>query len=63
MDVAPDRSEVKSDQDAATSTRPADAHDVPGMLAGSVGDLYASEERKRRIERTERMISKAHADA
>ena len=33
--------------------------DVPGMLAGRIGDLYATEERNRRNERTERMIRKA----
>jgi len=30
--------------------------DVPGMLAGRIGDLYASEERKRRQERADRLM-------
>ena len=33
--------------------------DVPGMLAGRIGDLYASEERRRRQERTDRLMRKA----
>ena len=33
--------------------------DVPGMLAERIGDLYTTEERHRRNERTERMIRKA----
>ena len=35
--------------------------DVPGMLADRIGDLYASEERRRRNLRTERMIQKAQS--
>jgi hypothetical protein len=35
--------------------------DVPGMLADRIGDLYASEERRRRRLRTERMILKAQS--
>ncbi len=35
--------------------------DVPGMLADRIGDLYASEERRRRAQRTERMILKAQS--
>jgi hypothetical protein len=35
--------------------------DVPGMLADRIGDLYASEERRRRNQRTERMILKAQS--
>jgi len=35
--------------------------DVPGMLADRIGDLYATEERRRRAERTERMILKAES--
>ena len=35
--------------------------DVPGMLADRIGDLYASEERRRRAQRTERMIRKAQS--
>ena len=35
--------------------------DVPGMLADRIGDLYASEERRRRNLRTERMILKAQS--
>lgn len=35
--------------------------DVPGLMAGRVGDLYAEEERRRRVERTERMIRKAES--
>lgn len=33
--------------------------DVPGMLAGRIGDLYASEERRRRQERTDRLLRQA----
>jgi hypothetical protein len=35
--------------------------DVPGLLADRIGDLYASEERRRRNLRTERMILKAQS--
>lgn len=35
--------------------------DVPGMMAGRIGDLYAEEERQRRVARTERMIRKAES--
>jgi hypothetical protein len=35
--------------------------DVPGKLADRIGDLYASEERRRRNQRTERMILKAQS--
>jgi hypothetical protein len=33
--------------------------DVPGMLAGRIGDLYASEERHSRKERTDRLMRRA----
>lgn len=33
--------------------------DVPGMLAGRIGELYASEERRRRQERTDRLMRRA----
>jgi len=33
--------------------------DVPGMLAGRIGDLYASEERRRRQERADRLMRQA----
>ncbi|NTU71672.1 MAG: hypothetical protein HGB10_07640 [Coriobacteriia bacterium] len=33
--------------------------DVPGMLAGRIGDLWASEERSRRKERTGRLMMQA----
>jgi len=33
--------------------------DVPGMLAGRIGDLYASEERSSRRERTNRIMRQA----
>lgn len=33
--------------------------DVPGMLAGRIGELYASEERRRRQERTDRLLRQA----
>jgi hypothetical protein len=39
----------------------ASAVDVPGRLADRIGDLYASEERRRRNQRTERMILKAQS--
>lgn len=35
--------------------------DVPGMLAGNIGVLYAEEEIQRRHERTELMIRRAQA--
>lgn len=35
--------------------------DVPGMMASRIGDLYAEEERRRRVARTERMIRKAES--
>jgi len=38
-----------------------DVLDVPAMMAGRVGDLYAEEERRRRIARTERMIRMAES--
>ena len=39
--------------------------DVPSLLAGHIGDLYAEEERLRRRERTELMIRRAesHSEA
>jgi hypothetical protein len=33
--------------------------DVPGKLAGRIGELYASEERRRRRERTDRLMQQA----
>ncbi len=38
------------------------ALDVPGMLAGRIGELYASEERANRKERTDRLIRQATAE-
>ena len=35
------------------------ALDVPGRLAGRIGELYASEERLRRRERTDRLLRQA----
>ena len=35
--------------------------DVPGMLADRIGDLYASEERRARRQRTDRLIREASA--
>jgi len=35
--------------------------DVPSMLAGNIGDLYAAEEIHRRHKRTEKLISRAEA--
>lgn len=33
--------------------------DVPGMLAGRIGELYASEERLRRQQRTDKLMRQA----
>lgn len=33
--------------------------DVPGMLAGRIGELYASEERRGRQERADRLMRRA----
>lgn len=33
--------------------------DVPGMLAGRIGDLYAAEERRSRKERADRLLGRA----
>ena len=35
--------------------------DVPSMMAGRIGDLYAQEERRRRALRTEQMILRAQS--
>jgi hypothetical protein len=35
--------------------------DVPTRMAGRISDLYAEEERERRVRRTERMIRKAQS--
>jgi hypothetical protein len=35
--------------------------DVPGMMADRIGSLYAEEERRERLERTERLIRQAEA--
>jgi hypothetical protein len=36
--------------------------DVPGMMASRVGSLYAEEERRARLARTEEMIQRASAE-
>jgi hypothetical protein len=46
---------------APSFTALASVVDVPGMMADRIGDLYASEERRRRAQRTERMIRKAQS--
>jgi hypothetical protein len=46
---------------AAVFTLLAPGVDVPGMLADRIGDLYATEELRRRNQRTERMILKAQS--
>lgn len=56
-----DCSSAPTDGKIAHSTVLAFAVDVPGMLADRIGDLYAAEERRRRAQRTERMILKAQA--
>jgi hypothetical protein len=37
--------------------------DVPGMLASRIGDLWASEERRSRQERTDRLLRQASQPA
>ncbi len=62
MDSTMDRSGAEPTH--ADSNAPA-AHpatiDVPSMLAGSIGNLYAEEEIHRRHERTEKLIKRAEA--
>jgi hypothetical protein len=47
------------DQDRTPVSAGDPSLDVPGMLAGRIGDLYASEERTRRRERTNRLMQQA----
>ena len=55
-----DRSTSDSlDRDHTTVFDDDSSLDVPGMLAGRIGDLYASEERRRRQERTDRLMRRA----
>jgi hypothetical protein len=62
MSTSVDRSSAQAGRLAAPSLSAlAAAVDVPGMLAERIGDLYATEERRRRNQRTERMIRKAQS--
>ena len=47
------------DQDRTQVSAGDPSLDVPGMLAGRIGDLYASEERSSRRERTNRLMRQA----
>lgn len=60
--MSSDRSGARKDQHAAAPLAVlASVVDVPGMLADRIGDLYATEERRLRAQRTERMILKAQS--
>ncbi len=62
MSTSVDRSRLLAGGPGVVSmTALASTVDVPGMLAERIGDLYASEERRRRHLRTERMILKAQS--
>lgn len=62
MSTSVDRSRVQAGGSRVASVVVlASVVDVPGMLADRIGDLYASEERRRRRLRTERMILKAQS--
>jgi len=50
-----------SASDESSNVRYSAGTDVPGMLVSRVTDLYADEERRRRLERTELMIQKAQS--
>lgn len=56
-----DSSHVASEPFYSRGARMPAEVDVPGLMATRIGDLYAEEERKRRTERTERMIRKAES--
>lgn len=57
-----DRSDAELNHPGSNSSAPHPATiDVPGMLAGNIGVLYAEEEILRRHERTEQMIRRAEA--
>lgn len=47
------------DQDLASVRDGDPSLDVPGMLAGRIGELYAHEERVRRQERANRLMRQA----
>jgi len=62
MSTSVDRPRIQAGGPSSASlTVFASAVDVPGMLADRIGDLYASEERRLRNQRTERMILKAQS--
>jgi len=62
MDSTMDRSGAEpTPSDANSGTVPPATIDVPSMLAGNIGVLYAEEEIHRRHERTEQMIRRAEA--
>ncbi|MBI5232520.1 MAG: hypothetical protein HY876_10210 [Coriobacteriales bacterium] len=59
MDTLADRLVDPTDDDASAFTTAPNDSDVPGLLAGHVSEVYASEERERRTQRTEKMIARA----
>jgi len=60
MDSTMDRSGAEpAHPDSNAPAIPPATIDVPSMLAGNIGILYAEEEIHRRHERTERMIRRA----
>jgi hypothetical protein len=62
MSTSANRSRAQAGGQTSTAfTAFAPIADVPGMLADRIGDLYAAEERRRRAQRTERMILKAQS--
>ena len=61
MSTSVGNSRTQVDRTAPAFTVLASVVDVPGLLADRIGDLYASEERRRRAQRTERMILKAQS--
>ncbi len=62
MDSTTDRSGAEpAHPDSNSPAIPPATIDVPGMLAGNIGMLYAEEEIVRRHERTELMIKRAEA--
>lgn len=64
MDTLADRSTDPTDDfEPACANYPSEDSDVPGLSAGHLCDVYAAEERKRRVDRTELMIARAHENA
>jgi hypothetical protein len=61
MTTSVDRARSGGQETVASDAHSFSQADVPAMMAGRIGDLYAEEERQRRILRTERMIRRAES--